>query len=79
MRSLVRVHFGQLHAASWTILFADLTIAAVEYPVELAGSMGVIRANPSGRVTGFEKEKLCRRSHCRLILRKPSSISVLCF
>jgi glucose-1-phosphate adenylyltransferase len=34
---------------------ADLTMAAVEYPIELAGSMGVIQTDPSGRVIGFEQ------------------------
>jgi glucose-1-phosphate adenylyltransferase len=35
---------------------ADLTMAAVEYPVGLAGSMAVIDADPSGRAIGFEEK-----------------------
>jgi glucose-1-phosphate adenylyltransferase len=40
---------------------ADLTIAAVQYPLELASSLGVIEADPGGRVIGFaEKPALPR-------------------
>ena len=52
---IYHMDYGNLlsrHAASG----ADLTIAAVEYPVELAGSLGVIQADPSGRVIGFEEK-----------------------
>jgi len=40
---------------------ADLTIAAVESPVGLTGSLGVIEADPSGRVIGFEDKPLFPR------------------
>ena len=33
---------------------ADLTMVAVQYPVQLAGPLGVIEAEPSGRLIGFE-------------------------
>jgi glucose-1-phosphate adenylyltransferase len=52
---IYHMDYGNLlsrHAASG----ADLTIAAVEYPVELAGSLGVIQTDPSGRVIGFEEK-----------------------
>jgi glucose-1-phosphate adenylyltransferase len=52
--------YGELlarHATSG----ADLTMAAVEYPVELAGSLGVIEADPSGRVIGFEVKPVSPR------------------
>lgn len=35
---------------------ADLTMAAVPYPIELAASLGVIEADPGGRVIGFEEK-----------------------
>ena len=35
---------------------ADLTIAAVEYPVGRAASLGVIEVNPGGRAIGFEEK-----------------------
>jgi glucose-1-phosphate adenylyltransferase len=47
--------YGELlcrHATSG----ADLTIAAVEYPGELGGSLGVIEVDPSSRVIGFEEK-----------------------
>jgi len=50
---IYHMDYGNLlsrHAASG----ADLTIAAVEYPVELTGSLGMIRTDPSDRVIGFE-------------------------
>ena len=52
---IYHMDYGNLlsrHAASGS----DLTIAAVEYPVELAGSMGVIQADSGGRVMGFEEK-----------------------
>jgi glucose-1-phosphate adenylyltransferase len=52
---IYHMDYGNLlsrHAASG----ADLTIAAVEYPVALAGSLGVIQTDPSGRVIGFEEK-----------------------
>jgi len=52
---IYHMDYGKLlcrHATSG----ADLTIAAVEYPVELAGSMGVIQADPSDRAIGIEEK-----------------------
>jgi len=40
---------------------ADMTMAAVEYPVELAASLGVIEAEPGGRVIGFEEKPVSPR------------------
>jgi glucose-1-phosphate adenylyltransferase len=54
---IYHMDYGKLlcrHAASG----ADLTIAAAEYPVELAGSMGVIQADPSDRAIGFEEKPM---------------------
>ena len=45
------------HAASG----ADLTIAAVQHPVELAGSLGVIEVGPGGRAIGFEEKPVAPR------------------
>jgi glucose-1-phosphate adenylyltransferase len=53
--------YGELlyrHASSG----ADLTMAAVQYPVELAASHGVIEADPSGRAIGFEEKPVSPRS-----------------
>jgi glucose-1-phosphate adenylyltransferase len=47
--------YGELldrHATSG----ADLTMAAVPYPIELAASLGVIEADPGGRAIGFEEK-----------------------
>jgi glucose-1-phosphate adenylyltransferase len=54
------MNYGELlgrHATSG----ADLTMAAVEYPVELAGSLDVIEADPSGRIIGFEEKPVSPR------------------
>ena len=40
---------------------ADLTIAAVEYPADRAASLGVIEADPGGRVIGFEEKPVSPR------------------
>src|SRR5689334_8794005 len=47
--------YGELlqhHASSG----ADLTMGAVQYPVELATSLGVIESDPNGRAIGFEEK-----------------------
>src|SRR5881409_1074567 len=40
---------------------ADVTMVAVQYPVELAGSLDVIETDPSGRVTGFKENRVSPR------------------
>ena len=52
--------YGELlyrHASSG----ADLTMAAVQYPVDLAASLGVIEADPGGRAIGFEEKPVSPR------------------
>jgi len=60
---IYHMDYGDLlrrHAASG----ADLTIAAVEHPVELTGSMGMIWTDPSDRAIGFEvKSRSSWQSH----------------
>ena len=40
---------------------ADLTMAAAQYPVELAASLGVIEADPDGRAIKFEEKPMSPR------------------
>jgi glucose-1-phosphate adenylyltransferase len=54
---IYHMDYGNLlrrHAASG----ADLTIAAVEYPVEPTGSLGMIWTDPSDRAIGFEVKSI---------------------
>ena len=57
---IYHMNYGELlrrHATSG----ADLTIVAVEHPVESAGSLGVIHADPGGRVLEFEEKSASPR------------------